>query len=162
MLTDEQIFDILDGNATAEIWQQHKYLLTNSVDYKSNFEELSILHEALTELPVLQPSTQFTEHVLANISFAASKKKSWSGKLIYIFLGLMTTILFTAAIYTLFLIPTTNTTVEVPNQYFVMATNFLTDTFVKIAILANLIVLLVIFDKKILKPYFLKQKMRLS
>ena len=165
MLTDEQIFDILDGIATSEMQHQHSYLLTNSLEYTAYFQEIEALHVDLAEMTLEKPSAQFTENILTNIQFENQtvKKKSWSSRLTYIFVGVMTSVFIGTIIFTLLYLPTTKTTIDAPtNHWFEMTNTFLTDTFVKIAILANLVVLLVIFDRKVLKPYFNHRKMRLG
>ncbi len=164
MLTDEQIFDILDGNATEEVKVLHNHLLDNSEEYKANFKEMEVLHSNLDGMAIEQPSAQFTENILANIQWETVivKKKSWSSKLIYVFIGVMTSILVATIIFTLLYSSTPKTTISEPNYWLEMTTTFLTDTFTKIAILVNLVVLLVIFDRKVLKPYFLHRKMTLN
>jgi hypothetical protein len=165
MLTDEQIFDVLDGIATTEMQQQHKHLLANSTEYKTYFQEIQALHLDLENLPIEQPSAQFTENILAQIQFEhhVVKKKSWSSQLTYIFFGVMASVSLAMIVFAFVYIFSTNTTIDAPANHWFATTNvFLTDTFVKIAIIANLIALLVIFDKKVLKPYFRRHKMRLS
>lgn len=165
MLTDEQIFDILDGIAAVELQQEHRHLLGNSPAYKANFQEIEALHIDLAGMTIEQPSAQFTENILANIQFENQtvKKKSWSNRLTYIFVGVMASVFIGTIIFTLLYLPTTKTTIDAPtNHWFEMTNTFLTDTFVKVAILANLVILLVIFDKKVLKPYFNHRKMTLS
>ncbi|CAH0994778.1 hypothetical protein EMA8858_00890 [Emticicia aquatica] len=162
MLTDEQIFDILDGFATEEVREQHNYLLANSTEYQKYFNELETLHFDLAELPILQPSTEFTQNVLANISYETAKKKSWSEKLVLIFISLMVISLSLTFILILFYVPASTIKIDVPQQWFEMTKTFLTDTLVKVLLLVNLIVLLVIFDKKVLKPYFSQRRMTLS
>ena len=80
MLTDEQIFDILDGCASKDILSQHQNLLSESVEYKAYFEELEAVHFDLADLKIEKPSPKFTENLLANIAYAPTKKKSWSSK----------------------------------------------------------------------------------
>ncbi len=165
MLTDEQIFDILDGIVTVEIQQQHRYLLGNSPEYKVYFQEIEALHSDLAGMIIEQPSAQFTENILANIQWktAPVKKKTWSSRLAYIFAGVMASIFIATIIFTLLYLPTTKGALEAPTNHWLEMTNtFLTDTFVKVAILANLVVLLVIFDRRVLKPYFSQRKMRLG
>lgn len=163
MLTDEQIFDILDGCATKEIQAQHQNLLSESAEYKTYFEELEAVHFDLVELPVEKPSVQFTENVLANIAYAPVKKKSWSSQLTWIFLAIMSVFFVGTISLTLFYFSISNSAIEIPRvNHLELVNTFSTDLLVKVLLLVNLIVLLAIFDKKILKPYFLNKKMRLS
>lgn len=163
MLTDEQIFDILDGCATKEILSQHRNLLSVSVEYKTYFEDLEAINLDLLALPIETPSTQFTEILLANIDYAPLKNKSWSSQLTWIFLTIMSVFFVGTISLALFYFSNSNSAIEIPkvNNLNVINT-FSTEILVKVLILANLIVLLAIFDKKVLKPFFLNKKMRLS
>lgn len=164
MLTDEQIFDILDGCATKEILTQHRNLLSVSAEYKTYFEDLEAIHLDLLALPIETPSTQFTENLLVNIAYAQVKKKSWSSsQLTWIFLTIMSVFFVGTISLALYYFSNSNSAIEIPkvNNLNVINT-FSTEILVKVLILVNLIVLLAIFDKKILKPYFLNKKMRLS
>jgi hypothetical protein len=163
MLTDEQIFDILDGIATVEVQQQHSYLLANSPEYKANFQEIEALHLDLTTLPIEKTSAQFTENLLANLAYAPVKKKSWSSQLTWIFLALMSVFFVATISLALFYFSNSNSAIEIPRvNHLEVVNNLSTDILVKIFLLGNLIVLLAIFDKKILKPHFMNKKMRLS
>ena len=163
MLTDEQIFDILDGIASAEMQRQHSYLLAISPEYKANFQEIEALHLDLVVLPIEKPSVQFTENILSSIAFAPVKKKSWSSQLTWIFFALMSVFFVVTISITVFYFSNSNSVIEIPRvNNFEVVNTFSTDILVKIFLLGSLIVLLAIFDKKILKPYFMNKKMRLS
>jgi hypothetical protein len=163
MLTDEQIFDILDGCATKEILTQHRNLLSVSAEYKTYFEDLEAINLDLLALPIEKPSIQFTENLLVNIAYAQVKKKSWSSQLTWIFLTIMSVFFVGTISLALFYFSNLNSAIEIPkvNNLNVINT-FSTEILVKVLILVNLIVLLAIFDKKVLKPFFLNKKMRLS
>ena len=163
MLTDEQIFDILDGCATKEILSQHRNLLSVSAEYKTYFEDLEAINLDLLALPIETPSTQFTEILLANIDYAPLKNKSWSSQLTWIILAIMSVFFVGTISLALFYFSNSNSAIEIPkvNNLNVINT-FSTEILVKVLILVNLIVLLAIFDKKVLKPFFLNKKMRLS
>lgn len=163
MLTDEQIFDILDGCASKEILAQHQNLLSESTDYKTYFEDLEAVHLDLIALPIEKPSAQFTENLLANLAYVPVKKKSWSSQLTWIFLTLMSVFFVATISITLFYFSNSTSAIEIPRvNHLEVINTFSTDMLVKIFLLGNLIVLLAIFDKKILKPYFLNKKLRLS
>jgi len=163
MLTDEQIFDILDSCASKEIWVQHQNLLSKSAEYKTYFEDLEAVHLDLVALPIEKPSAQFTENLLANMAYAPVKKKSWSSQLTWIFFAVMSVFFVVTIGLTLYYFSNSNSAIEIPRvNNLDVVNNFSTDIFVKIFLLGNLIVLLAIFDKKVLKPYFLSRKIRLS
>jgi flagellar basal body-associated protein FliL len=163
MLTDEQIFDILDGFATKEIMAQHHNLLSKSAEYKTYFEDLEAIHLNLLALPIEKPSVQFTENILANIAYAQVKKNSWSSQLTWIFFTIMLVFFVGTISLALFYFSNSNSFIEIPKVKNMGVINtFHIEILVKVLILGNLIVLLAIFDKKILKPYFLNKKIRLS
>jgi hypothetical protein len=163
MLTDEQIFDILDGFATKEIMAQHQNLLSKSAEYKTYFEDLEAIHLNLLALPIEKPSVQFTENILANIAYAPLKKNSWSSQLTWIILAIVSVFFVGTISLALFYFSNSNSVIEIPKVKNMGVINtFHIEILVKVLILGNLIVLLAIFDKKILKPYFLNKKIRLS
>ena len=163
MLTDEQIFDVLDGCASKELLAHHQNLLSESAEYKTYFEELEAVHLDLIALPIEKPSAQFAENLLANIAYAPVKKKSWSSQLTWMFLALMAVVFVGTISLTLFYFSNSNSAIEIPRvNNLEVVNNFSTDILVKVLLLLNLIVLLAIFDKKVLKPYFLNKRMRLS
>ncbi len=163
MLTDEQIFDVLDGCASKELLAQHQNLFSESAEYKVYFEELEAVHFDLIDLPIEKPSVQFTENLLATVAHAPIKKKSWSSQLTWMFLLLMTASFVGTISLMLFYFSSSHSVIEIPRVYDLeVINNFSIDILVKLMILVNLVVLLAIFDKKVLKPYFLNKNMRLS
>ena len=114
MLTDEQIFDILDACASEEILIHHQSLLSKSTEYKAYFEDLEALHFDLATLPIEKPAAQFTNNILANIAYAPVKKKSWSSPLAWIFFALMTVFFVTVIGLTLFYFSGSNSVIELP------------------------------------------------
>lgn len=163
MLTDEQIFDILDCCASNETLAQHQLLLLKSAEYKAYFEEIEAMHLDLLALPIETTSAQFTENLLAKVAYAPVKKKSWSTQLSWIFLAAMSLFFVLTIGLTLFYFSNSNSAIEIPKlNHLEVVNTYSTDILVKVIVLVNLIVLLAIFDKKILKPYFLNKKMRLS
>ncbi len=167
MLTDDQIFDILDGNADAEALQKHAHLLANSVVYQQYFNELAAIHKDLTDMPLEKPSPAFTANVLAGLpaempAVVLIKKRAWSTKFMYGIFGTMIIVLLMAIGVAIFYQPSSETTVEQPDQIFELFNGFMTSYFTQIAILLNLMVLLALFDRKVLRPYFKQRNISLS
>ena len=167
MLTDEQIFDILDGCADAELLKQHTQLMANSGAYQQYFKELEAIHIDLTGMPLEKVSANFTNNVLAALPsekpiFAFVKKKTWSTKWTYGFFGTMIGVVLATILVAIFYQPTAVTTVEQPDQVVELFNSFLTSYFTQIAILLNLIAMLVLFDKKILRSYFKQRRITLG
>jgi hypothetical protein len=159
MLTDEQIFDILDGNADAELLQQHANLLAHSVVYQQYFNELTAIHFDLAEMPLEKPSANFTENILAALPaekpvFVFAKKRNWSAKFMYGFFGTMIAVLLMTIVIAIIYQPSNEIALGQSRQIFELFNGFMTSYFTQIAILVNLMALLVVFDRKILRPYF--------
>lgn len=167
MLTDEQIFDILDGCADAEVLQQHTHLLASSVVYLQYFNELAAIHSDLADMPLEKPSADFAANVLAAIpaekpAFALVKKRTWSTKFMYGFFGTMVAVFLTTIVVAIIYQPSSETTIKLPTQVVGFFNGFMTSYFIQIAILVNLMVLLVVFDRKILRPYFKQRSITLG
>jgi len=167
MLKDEQIFDILDGVANEHTQQQHLYLMAHSEAYQQYFKELEALHLDLVGMPLEIPSVNFTENVLAAVPAAQPvlvvvRRKSWAGKLSYVFFGVV--MLALLGTVTMALLSTQGIgdigTLQLPD--FEGVRTFLTGDFIKILVLINLIALLIIFDRKVLRPYFSHRKVTLG
>ncbi len=167
MLTDEQIFDILDGCADAELLQKHTQLLAGSVVYQQYFNELAAIHFDLAEMPLEKPSANFTDNILAALPaekpvFVFVKRKTWSTKFMYGFFGAILCVLVMTILTTIFYQPSAETPVVQTNQVFEVFNSFMTSYFTQIAILLNLIAMLVLFDKKVLRPYFKQRSITLG
>ncbi len=143
-LSDEQIFDILDGFAEVEIQQKHRDLLQNSIEYRQYFDEIQALHLQLSDLTIEQPSAEFTKNVIGQVAF--KKANNWSLKWI---LGLGISMIGLIIMIIAFSFNTT-----LPSEYQFITNLFLNQYFLNIILLVNGISLLLLFDKKILKPYF--------
>lgn len=167
MLTDEQIFDILDGQASKEILQAHQNLLLNSLVYQQYFKELEAIHLDLAEMPLERTSANFTENVLAAVVqekpvLVPVKRKAWAGKLLFVFFGIMIS-LFIVTIISLLSYSSPVEMIQIrPNLIPEGFKDFLIQDFTKVAVLANLIILLVLFDKRVLRPYFKHRRMTLG
>lgn len=167
MLTDEQIFDIIDGCASAELMQLHSHLMNNSLEYKQYFNELEAIHLDLAALPLEQTSVNFTEKVLAyipeeKIVVIHARERVWSRKLTYIFGGTMVAMFLIAVGIIIAFQSASDVTGNSPDIFSKYVSTLQVQYFTKIAVLLNLIVILVVFDKKILRPYFRHRKVSLG
>lgn len=167
MLTDEQIFDILDGCASAELMQEHAHLMTNSLEYKQYFKELETIHFDLAELPLEVTSASFTEKVLARLPeekpiMMFVKRKTWTGRLTYGFVGTIVVMFLVTVWFAVKYQVSSVMSIEEPALIDNYLNGFQTDAFIKIAVLLNLIILLAVFDRKVLRPYFNQRKITLG
>lgn len=167
MLTDEQIFDILDGQASEETLQAHQDLMLNSLVYQQYYKELEAIHLDLADMPLERTSANFTENVLAAVLqekpvLVLAKRKAWAGKPLFVFFGIMIS-LFVVTIISLLLYSSPAEMIQIPTNLIPKGfKDFRTQDFTKVAVLANLIILLVLFDKRVLRPYFKHRRMTLG
>ena len=159
MLTDNQIFDILDGVASDEIRNEHAHLLIHSGAYRAYFEELEMLHLDLATMPMGQPSAKFTHVLLERLQVAPKTfQTKWLiigsiaagiiATIGFVFLGLLMPKSFVGEV----------TYVDKLSYVFNILSNQ-SMTFIFIAI--NAFLLLLIIDRKVLKPYFQKRQLSL-
>ena len=66
-LTEEQIWEVIDGVASPDILLQHEQLLQTNKDYKTHFEQFTALQAQLLTLELEVPSMRFTQNVLDNV-----------------------------------------------------------------------------------------------
>lgn len=65
LLTNEELFDILDGIAPAEVRQRHQQWMAMDENYRLYFNELRELHEGLEVLPLESPSLSFENKLMS-------------------------------------------------------------------------------------------------
>ncbi|UTA69723.1 hypothetical protein [Emticicia sp. 21SJ11W-3] len=167
MLKDEQIFDILDGTATEAILQLHACEMKRSENYRAYFMEMKALHLDMLNMPLEKPSASFTESVMAAVPvhqpvFVVVRRKSWAARLPQVILGVLALAIITTIALAMIYAPgnSVNNIVAIPRMQELR--DFLTGDFIRIVALLNLIVLLAVFDKKVLKPYFNERKVTLG
>jgi hypothetical protein len=143
-LSDDQIFDILDGMADSETQQKHQDLWQSSVEYRRHFEEIQALHLQLSSLSVEEPSAEFTKNVLGQVAF--KQATDWSIQWIW---GLGLTCLgFMILMVALLSQPTLRA------DYQLIKISSFYQYFAQAIVAVNAILLLLLLDKKFLKPYF--------
>ena len=67
-LTEEHIWDILDGEASPEMIVQHEAQLLDDDEYRTAFVQCVQLHRQLLSLPLESPSMRFTENLLERLT----------------------------------------------------------------------------------------------
>lgn len=65
LLTDEEIFDLLDGTATNDLRQRHEQLMVLDENYRLYFQQLRKLHEDIASLAIESPSLAFENKVIS-------------------------------------------------------------------------------------------------
>lgn len=157
MLNEEQIFDILDGVASDELLRNHEELLTNSTEYRTYFDEIKSFHLQLSDLGFEEPSKEFTQNIISKLNFVKVSRNAWAKK--WIFAYTASILLSLGAILSLLM----GANQEVSTSWFGgISKVFLGDSFVNTIVIVNLLILLVLIDRKILKPYFKNRRLRVN
>ena len=152
-LTEEHIWNILDGEASPEMLVQHEAQLLTDADYRTAFVQCEQLHRQLLSLPLESPSMRFTENLLERLTperQIAPKKD----RLPVIFLSIFSIIsVFSLVLMFLMGNQTTPTPENSTTTEGVIA--FLSNPiFVQTFVLLNIVLFFAVLDKKVLTPYF--------
>ena len=152
-LTEEHIWDILDGEASPEMLVQHEAQIQTDDDYRTAFVQCTQLHRQLLSLPLQSPSMRFTENLLERLTperQIAPKKD----RLPLIFLSIFSTIsVFFAALMFL----TNNKATPMPENSPTtegVISFLLNPIFIQTFVLLNIVLFFAVLDKKVLSPYF--------
>jgi hypothetical protein len=153
-VTEEQIWEIIDGEASPEILAKHAILLKQDDAYRLEFERCSALQSQLLQLDLEMPSMRFGENVLDNV---LPKTESKPDRNPLYFVLLMSFLTLSSLILFLFTSDNSNQSILPRNTEGVVIT-FLSNPFIlNILLIINVLLFFIILDKKIFKPYFQKR-----
>lgn len=93
-LTDDELFEVLDGTAAEETAQRHRYWLNTDTAYREYFTELTQLHRDLETLSFDSPSLAFENRVIHQWKTVQARRHrvgliKWMP---FLFVGMMLTI----------------------------------------------------------------------
>ena len=153
-ISEEEMWEVIDGLATPDIMQQHEKLMLESPEYKAEFQKYAFMDEQLLKLDLEVPSMRFTENVLDNVlSLKKATPQADRTPLIFmILMGALSVLIMwmffstTAPATSAIVVNTEGVTSILSNPMW--AYGFL---------IFNIILFFVILDKKVLKPYFDKR-----
>jgi sterol desaturase/sphingolipid hydroxylase (fatty acid hydroxylase superfamily) len=151
-LTEEHIWEILDGEASAEMRAQHEAQLSADESYRTTFVQCEQLHCQLLQMPLESPSMRFTTNLMERLAPAQQTVRK-KDRLPLIF----ATIFSVVSGFFAFLIFFTNKSTATPQQGLTtegVISYFSNPLFVQSFMLLNLVLFFVVLDKKVLKPYF--------
>ena len=151
-LTEEHIWEVLDGEAPPEMLVQHEAQLLTDETYRTAFVQCAQLHRQLLSLPLESPSMRFTENLMERLAperRVAPKKDRLPAIFMTIFsiLGVLLAILLVSVGNTASATGEGLTTEGVVK----MLSNPL---FVQGFMILNIVLIFTVLDKKVLKPYF--------
>ena len=152
-LTEEHIWEILDGEASSETLAQHEAQLLTDADYRTAFLQCTQLHHQLLSLPLESPSMRFNENLMERLAperQIAPKKD----RLPLIFLSIFFVI---SVFFTVLMFLTGDKTAISPENSTgtegVIAF-LLNPIFIQTFVLLNIVLFFALLDKKVLTPYF--------
>lgn len=151
MITDEEIFEIIDGIASENLLAKHTSLFEISQEYRNRFEEILKIETILSTLKIESPSLDFTSKVMGKFAVAQSLVCAKNLiKIPFYFLGFL---IFIVAIISIFVLKSTQ---NVDSNYDIgIGFNFANNLILKQTLLiVNGIIFLLILDKLIIKKYF--------
>lgn len=153
-LSEEQMWEVIDGLATPDILEKHQTLMLTDPAYKAEFEQYTFLDLHLQKLDLEIPSMRFTENVIDTVLDIKKQevKKDWTPT---IYLGVM---LILSMILIFALVPSAKPADDsIPvNPDSVMS--FLGNPYlINLFIIVNVLLVYVLLDKKLLKPFFDKK-----
>ena len=154
-ISEEQMWEVIDGLATPDIMQQHEKLMLQSPEYKAEFQKYAFMDEQLLKLDLEVPSMRFTENVLDNVlSLKKATPRTDKTPLFFmLFMGALSALV----VWMIFSTPTTSTmpalTVNTEGVTSILSNPIWAYGF----LIFNIILFFVILDKKVLKPYFDKR-----
>lgn len=154
-LSEEQMWEVIDGLATPDIMQQHEKLMLQSPEYKSEFQKYAFMDEQLLKLDLEVPSMRFTENVLDNV--LSLKKATPRADRTPLFFMLFMGALSALVMWLIFSTPTAPTTPAITVNTEGVTSILSNPMWAYGFLIFNIILFFVILDKKVLKPYFDKK-----
>jgi hypothetical protein len=156
-LTEEQIWEIIDGEASPEIMEKHEALLQQDEAYRLEFETCNCLQKQLLQLDLEVPSMRFTENVLDHVLPQTELKPDRTP--LYFILSIGSIALIGLTVFTFNSKHTAQSTLPINTEpAFIEVTSILSNPLIMSTFLiVNALLFFIILDKKVFKPYFQKR-----
>jgi hypothetical protein len=153
-VTEEQIWEIIDGEASPDILAKHEILLKQDDAYRLEFERFAALQNQLLQLDLEMPSMRFGENVLDHVLPQSDMKKDRNP---FYFVLAMSFLILSSLI--LFLLVGDNSKQHnLPQNTEGTLIAFMSNPMVfNILLITNAFLFFIILDKKIFKPYLQKR-----
>lgn len=151
-LTEEHIWEVLDGEASPEMLVQHEAQLLTDESYRTAFVQCAQLHRQLLSLPLESPSMRFTENLMERLA-PEKRVAPRKDRLPVIFVTIFSILGGLLAVLLGSVGKTTAATGEglTTEGVVKMLSNPL---FIQGFMILNIILIFAVLDKKVLKPYF--------
>ena len=148
------MWEVIDGIATPEIQQKHEQLMLIDAEYAAEYQQYALLDQQLYKLDLEIPSMRFTENVIDDVLHIkkSEKKKDWTP---VIFLSAMVALSALVAVIFSTFSTSSNSVINNNTEGFL---SFVSNPLVINSFLVlNIILILLIVDRKVLKPFFDKK-----
>ena len=158
-LTEEQIWDILDGNAVPEIEKEHAVLIETDIVYKAHFDSFAALHNQLCSLDLDAPSMRFEQNLMERLQPSVKTQRT-ADRIPWLFA--FTMVMLTGLVF----IFMTKSSAPAENPNLTVLDNVNTEGFTSWLsnpilfygfIVLNVVLFFVVLDKKVFKPFFEKK-----
>jgi hypothetical protein len=152
-VTEEQMWEIIDGEASPEILEMHEILLKEDDAYRLEFEGCSALQNQLLQLDLEMPSMRFGENVLDEVLPKTQLKPDRTPLYFILSIG---SIAFVGFIITAFYgdaLPQENVPVNTEGVASVFSNSLIINTLW----IVNVLLFFIVLDKKVFKPLFQKR-----
>ena len=151
-LTEEHIWEVLDGEASYEVLVQHEAQLLTDETYRTAFVQCQRLHRQLLCLPLEAPSMRFTENLIERLA-PEKRVAPKRDRLPAIF---MTIFLVLSILFVTLLISMGNTAPVASNGLTIegVIEGLSNPLFIQGFMILNFVLIFAVLDKKVLKPYF--------
>ena len=169
-ITDEQLLDYLDGNLNDSESALIDKAVQEDIQLQTRLEQLKFVDSSLASMPAEHPSSNFVSQVMNSVFRGSEEPESFFNRSRYFVLGLIglaligTLYFFAIKFYPdLSGIVADEVTIQDKTVDLSPANQILnTDLIFKLVFYVNGIVGLLLFERAILKPYFMRRKQRFS
>ncbi|MBL0741304.1 anti-sigma factor family protein [Chryseolinea lacunae] len=160
---EEQLLHYIDGTLSAPERQALEILLTHDAALKARLEELQAADAWLHNIPLENPSRNFTQQVLSKLDqYPASRQTSFtSWKGIFLLAGMLVAIGITSVLVSAGVFDGVHTSInlnqELPEKFVqrsLPTVDFSGKTMINVIIALNLVLAWLVLDKAVLKPLF--------
>ena len=152
VLTEEHIWEVLDGEASPGMLVQHEAQLRTDETYRTAFVQCEQLHRQLLSLPLESPSMRFTENLFERLT-PEKRVVPTKDRLPAIFVTIFSILVGSLAALLILTGNTVSTTGDglTTEGVIKMLSNPL---FIQGFMIVNIVFIFAVLDKKVLKPYF--------
>ena len=161
MITEFQILDIIDGTAPTELMERHRQLFSTDLAYRNKFAFFESLDKTLDNFPLDSPSMRFTDNVLDKLQLSTKPTRVAHKAPLYWALGVSVVACIIFALLPVApsavngIAPATNPILLSVESILLQLTAVISGRWAAhVFLFAFLATLLMLFDKKVLNPYF--------